>query len=130
MKEILQKIPFFAQLSESDLAAIIQKVQLEYFGPEQVIFEEGDLGEKMFVIKRGTVQVIRNNVILAALKDGAFFGEMALVSDEPRNATVQAATEVEALTLAKNDFKRLLATNPNIASIVSYEVVKRANAIS
>lgn len=130
MQEILKSIPFFAELPEADLAAVIEKVQLEYFAEEQEIFHEGDLGEKMYVIKRGTVQIIRNNAILAALTDGAFFGEMALVSDEPRNATAKAATEVEVLTLAELDFKRLLVTNPSIASIVSYEVVKRSNAIS
>jgi CRP-like cAMP-binding protein len=130
MKEILKNIPFFAELSDEDLQAIIDKVQMQYFAPEHVIFNEGDPGEIMYVIKRGQVQVIRGNTILAVLKDGQFFGEMALVSDVPRNATVKTVTEVEVLTLDKKDFKRLLETNPTIASIVSYEVVKRADTIS
>jgi CRP-like cAMP-binding protein len=130
MIEILKNIPFFAELSVEDLQSIIDKVQMQYFAPEHVIFNEGDAGDIMYVIKRGKVQVIRNNTILAVLKDGQFFGEMALVSDEPRNATIKTVTELEVLTLNKKDFKRLLATNPSIASIVSYEVVKRANAIS
>ncbi len=83
----------------------------------------------MYVIKRGQVQVIRDNVILATLSDNAFFGEMALVSDEPRNATIKTVTDVEALTLGKEDFKHLLETNPSIASTISYEVVKRANVL-
>ncbi len=117
MIEILKAIPFFAQLSDEDLKAIGQKVQMQYFGPDQVIFEEGDYGEEMYVIKRGKVGVLRD------------FSQ-ALVSDEPRNATIRAITEVEALVLKKDDFRQLLETKPSIASEVSYEVVKRANQLS
>lgn len=130
MIEILKQIPFFAELSDEDLEAIGQKVQMQYFGPNQLIFEQGDYGEEMYVIKRGEVQVLRDFAIIAELSDHAFFGEMALVSDEPRNATVKALTEVEALVLKKEDFRMLLETKPSIASTVSYEVVKRANQLS
>ena len=130
MIEILKKIPFFAQLSDEDLEAISQKVQMQYFGPEQVIFEQGDYGEEMYIIKRGKVQVLRDFSILAVLSNNAFFGEMALVSEEPRNATIKAVSEVEALVLKKDDFRELLETKPSIASVVSYEVVKRANKLS
>jgi len=130
MIEILKAIPFFAQLGDEDLRAIGEKVQMQYFGPGQVIFEEGDYGEEMYVIKRGKVEVVRDYSIIAELSDHAFFGEMALVSDEPRNATIKAVTEVEALVLKKEDFRELLETKPSIASEVSYEVVKRANQLS
>jgi len=130
MIEILKAIPFFAQLSEEDLNAISQKVLMQYFGPGQVVFEQGDYGEEMYVIKRGKVEVLRDYSILAELTDHSFFGEMALVSEEPRNATVRAVTEVEALVLKKADFRDLLETKPSIASTVSYEVVKRANQLS
>lgn len=130
MIEILKKIPFFAQLSDEDLEAIAAKVEMQYFGPEQVIFEQGDYGEEMYVIKRGKVEVSRDFNVLAELSDNAFFGEMALVSDEPRNATIKATTDVEALVLKKDDFKQLLETKPSIAAVVSYEVVKRANKLS
>ncbi len=129
MIEILKNIPFFSELSEEDLQQIAEKVKMEYFPADHVIFNEGDTGEIMYVIKRGQVQVIREKAILATLNDNAFFGEMALVSDEPRNATIKTVTDVEALTLGKEDFKHLLETNPSIASTVSYEVVKRANVL-
>jgi len=54
---------------------------------------------------------------------------MALVSDEPRNATIKAVTDVELLTLNKYDFKMLMETEGSIAEMVSYEVVKRSNEI-
>ncbi len=130
MIQILKNIPFFSQLPDTDLQAIIEKIQMQYFPADHVIFNAGDPGDLMYIIKRGKVQVIRNNTILAVLSNNQFFGEMALVSDEPRNASVKTVTDLEVLTLRKEDFKRLLSTNPSIASIVSYEVVKRANAIS
>lgn len=130
MIEILKKIPFFAQLSEEDLKSIGETIQMQYFGPDQVIFEEGDYGEEMYIIKRGKVAVLRNFSQIAELTDNAFFGEMALVSEEPRNATIRAITDVEALVLKKEDFRNLLETKPSIATEVSYEVVKRANTLS
>ncbi len=129
MIEILKNIPFFNELSEEDLKLISENVQMEYFPAEHILFKEGDKGDKMFVIKRGQVQVVRNQTILAILKDNAFFGEMALVSEEPRNATIKTVTDVELLTIDKYDFKHLMETNRTIASLVSYEVVKRANSI-
>ncbi len=130
MIEILKNIPFFAELSDEDLQKIVEKIQMQYFPENHILFNEGDEGDVMYVIKRGEVQVLRDNTILALLKDGQFFGEMALVSDETRNATIKSVSDVELLTLSKDDFKYLMETNSSIASIVSYEVVKRANAIS
>ncbi len=129
MIEILKNIPFFNELADEDLQMIAEKVQLEYFPAEHIIFNADDEGNKMYVIKRGQVQVIRDNTILAILKDNAFFGEMALVSDEKRNATIKTVTDIELLTIDKLDFKHIMENNRSIASIVSYEVVKRANSI-
>lgn len=130
MIEILKQIPFFSQLSQEDLTAIGQTVQMQYFGPGQVIFEQGDYGEEMYIIKRGKVEVVRDYSIIAELSDHDFFGEMALVSEEPRNASVKAVTETEVLVLKKTDFRQLLETKSSIASTVSYEVIKRANRLS
>ena len=130
MLQILKNIPFFSELNDEDLQLIVDNVKMEYFQKDHVIFEEGSFGDIMYIIKRGTVEVIRDKAIIAELSDNSFFGEMALVSEEPRNATITTKTEVEVLTLNKEDFKQLLAKNSNIASIVSYEVIKRINSNS
>ncbi|MBN1259025.1 cyclic nucleotide-binding domain-containing protein [Candidatus Peregrinibacteria bacterium] len=130
MIEILKAIPFFAELPEDDLKAIMEEVKMEYYPAEHVIFKQGDPGDLMYIIKRGSVQVIRNDEIVAVLSDGKFFGEMALVSDEPRSATIKTVTDVEALTLSKEDFRQLLTTKSSIATLVSYEMIKRVNANS
>ena len=129
MIEILKKIPFFANLPEDDLSLIAEKVEMQYFPANYVIFNQGDIGDTMYIIKRGEVQVIRENNILATLSDGQFFGEMALVSDEIRNAKILTTTDIELLAIKKDDFTDILSNNPSIASLVSYEVVKRSNTI-
>lgn len=129
MIEILKNISFFSTLGDADLQKIAENVKMEYYPVGHVIFNEGDAGDLMYVIKRGKVQVIRGQAEIAQLEDGAFFGEMALVSDEPRNATIKTLTELEVMTLAKGDFKNLIASNAGIATTVSYEVVKRANTL-
>ncbi|MFH0821013.1 MAG: cyclic nucleotide-binding domain-containing protein [Candidatus Peregrinibacteria bacterium] len=128
MIQILKSVPFFRELSESDLQAIVAKVIMEYYPANHVLFNEGDPAEKMYLIKRGSVEVIRGKRVVAELGTGEFFGEMALVSDDTRNATVRTTSETELLVLQKQDFRHLLETNAGIASMVSYEVVKRFKA--
>ncbi len=127
MFQLLKKIPFFSELSQEDLDKISSTVRMEYFPEGHVIFREGEAGEVMYILKRGTVQVLRDNTMIAELHDNDFFGEMALVSDAPRNATVKTVTDAEVLTLSKEDFKHLLENSPHLASLVSYEVIKRVN---
>jgi len=129
MLQILKQIPFFSSLSDEDLQAIADNINMQYFADGQMVFEQGDYGEEMYIIKRGSVEVMRDNAVIAELSDHAFFGEMALVSDEPRNASVKAHSDLEVLVLKKEDFKSLLETKPSIATTVSYEVVKRANQL-
>jgi len=130
MIEILKNIPFFADLPEEDLNAIMENIQLQYFPADHEIFQEAAIGDIMYIIKRGKVQVIRTSAVIAELSDNDFFGEMALVSEEPRNATVKTLTDLEVLTLNKADFQHLMSSNPTIASMISYEVVNRANDLN
>lgn len=125
MIQILKNVPFFGHLPDLDLEAISKTVTMEYYPAGHVLFSEGDPGDKMYVIKSGSVEVIRGRVIVTELGPDRFFGEMALVSDQPRNATLQVKTDTELLVLPKEDFQHLLKTNPTIATMVSYEAVKR-----
>lgn len=127
MIEILKNIPFFSNLNENDLQEISQMVQLQYFPSNHTIFSEGDEGDLMYVIKRGLVQVFRGSEALGVLKNGAFFGEMALVSNEPRNATLKTVSDLEVLTLGREHLEKLMQNNSSIATQISYEVVKRSH---
>lgn len=128
MLDLLKSIPFFAALSNEDLERISSTIRMEYFPENHVIFAEGDAGAEMYVIKRGEVEVLRENVKINHLKDNDFFGEMALVSDAPRNASVRTITDLEVMVLSKSDLDHILGNNAEVAAQFSNEVIKRANS--
>lgn len=82
------------------------------YEPGEIIFKKGDEGEFVYTIIQGNVEIIKEDEddgekILAVLGPGDYFGEMALMSDKPRNATVRTVNSVEVMTIARNDFKKL-----------------------
>ncbi len=128
---ILKKIPLLEELNEADHREIIEKITLEYFTSGQAIFHEGDPGDAVFIIKRGVVRIFHEapdkdeEQEVAVLGDNDFFGEMAIISEKPRNATAQAAEESEIFVLKKDDFIQLVAANPQMASRISSEFLRR-----
>ena len=105
---ILRKCPLFKDVGASDLTDIAQKMQPEEFQPGQPIIKQGDIGDKFYVIAEGEVNIVVESQggtrAVATLKEGSFFGEVALLRDEPRNATVQASTPVLTYALSKENF--------------------------
>jgi len=88
----------------------------EHFEAGQFVFQQGDVGDRMFVVRRGEVEVLRDGARLALLGPGEYFGEMALLSTLPRNATVRATKSTDVLAIAKGDFTKLLATFPEFGA--------------
>jgi len=86
-------------------------VNQEHFEPMQTVFEQGDLGDRVYIIVKGKAEVIRtNNGVeekLATLGPGQYFGEMALMKRAPRNATVRCAEAMDVLSIEKGDFNAL-----------------------
>src|SRR5262249_25332512 len=99
----------------------------EHFEPGEAVFEEGDLGDRMYAIRRGEVEVVRDGVRLALLGAGECFGEMALLGNLPRNATVRATQPTDALAIAKGDFAKLLATFPEFGANIAGLAAQRAD---
>ncbi len=94
-----------------------------HFAQGEEVFHQGDPGDFVYTIVKGEAQVIREDpdqekTLLARLGPGDYFGEMALVNDAPRNATVQAATALDAVTLAREDFTTLYTHLPGLHQIV------------
>lgn len=93
---------------------------LEKFGPGQVIFREGDPGRHVYVIKSGTVEVLTRRAgsetptVIKRLGPGEHFGEMALLRNAPRTATIRAVTDVEVFRMSPNNFALLYTNLPGL----------------
>lgn len=126
---VLQKIPLLTDLNEHDHEEIIKAISLEYFPAEHLLLKEGEKGSAMFIIKSGQVKIYHGDgeaeKEIALLGPNDFCGEMSLISDEPRNASAKTLTECEIFRLKKEDFKKLLATNQTMASMITKEFLGR-----
>lgn len=113
--EFLMKCPLFANQPPSTLAEIADMMEYERHHAGSIIIRQGDPGDKFYVIRSGQAEVIVDDgklrKIVATLGAGDFFGEAALLRDEPRNATVRALTDVELYSLVKDDFLTVMQTS-------------------
>ena len=119
-REILRKIPIFSSLSDVEIARLAQVTSLRLCRKDEVVFYEDEEGDFFFVIVAGRVKVTLlgipdrftrgygREVLLSSLGTGDFFGEMALVDNEPRSATAVATEETELLCIHRTDFQRVL----------------------
>lgn len=129
----LRGIDLFRPLSDEELRLAASGFrQLHYAAGERLI-EEGGTGEGFFVIDRGEVEVSKQigakRRTLARLMEGQFFGEMALLTGEPRSATVVALTDVDVFTIDKTGFHDVLVKNPAIAVDISAILSERQEAL-
>jgi NADH dehydrogenase len=100
-------------------------ITTEHFEPGQTIFEQGDVGDRLYIVQQGSVEVLRNGDWLATLGKGDYFGEMALLFNAPRNATVKALEPTDVLAVAKGDFAKLLAGFPELGAGLSGLAARR-----
>jgi CRP/FNR family transcriptional regulator len=130
--EILKTIPLFENLTDESAQLISSNITLEYFPENHVIFNQGDPGNAMYIIKKGQVRIYQGNsddidsqVDLATLTDNSFFGEMALISEKPRNANALALIESEIFVLKSGDFYKIINENPNLTEQIGKEFINR-----
>lgn len=130
--QILKNIPFFSTLSEENFREFAEHFIIKKFSKGDVICLEGDPGDFFYIVKSGKVKITKGKEgaekTLAIIKEGDFFGEMALVTDEPRSATVTAVEAVEAIALSKADFDKFLEKSPQIALSVTKVISRRLAA--
>jgi CRP-like cAMP-binding protein len=118
--DFLARVPLFSRLNKEELTGLAGRVQRHSFAEGDEIIKEGDTDRRLFIIVSGSVEVIkgkgeRNERKLAAFGPLDYFGEMTLIDDLVRSATVVAKEAVEALSLDQADFLLELDTNPTIA---------------
>jgi len=117
---VLTKVPLFADLSEPETARIAEVARERTYPKNSVILFEDDPGDALYVVVSGSVKVVLigedgREVILSVLGVGDFFGEMALIDDEPRSAHVIAMEDAAMMVLRREDFHQRLREAPTIA---------------
>ena len=111
----LRSLDLFARLTTRELSELAGVVHEETFPSGSTIVREGEFGVCLYVVVEGEVRVTREGNFVTRFKPGEFFGEMALFDDEPRFATVTAATELRLLRLEQRDLLQLIDEQPGFA---------------
>ncbi len=112
--ELLKGVPLFSECSKSELASIAQVADEIGFPAGRTLIEEGKPGREFFVIAEGTVEVRRGGRKVPPRGDSNSFGETALLTGKPRNATVTTTSPVRALVITDRAFKGLLQNVPSL----------------
>lgn len=123
--------PLFSSFSAQELLAVIRGLSLLKFEPGEIVMSEREPGDSLFVLASGSVRVyVRNsenrNKEVRLLEQGAFFGEISLLSGRPRTATITAATPVEILELDRRTLDSIAAQHPQVPRIIREFYDKRA----
>ena len=103
--EFLKGVEAFKNLTPHELTDVAERMTRRQFMPGEVIIREGETGEELFLISEGEVEIDRSGHEVARLSAGDFFGELSLMSGNPRNATVIATKPVDTYVLGKDDFR-------------------------
>ena len=128
MAEIeLREVPLFSEMDEQEVAGIRAIMQEMKFKPGQVIIREGEVGDLFYVITEGYTEIIiraadGQEVILHTAGPGSFFGELSMLTNEPRSARVRAVENVTTLALGRDDFFEFLRTHSHAAIDVMVEL--------
>jgi CRP-like cAMP-binding protein len=121
----IARVPLFCRLSKGELARIAQLADEVDLPPGKQLTKEGSRGREFFVLLEGSADVERNGQRIATMRGGDFFGEIALVTDVPRTATVTTISPVHALVITDRDFRTLLRDSPAIQGKVLEEIASR-----
>jgi CRP/FNR family transcriptional regulator len=113
--ELLQNVRLFEGVEKKELERIAGSFKQRTFAPGDVIAQEGSSGIGFFVIESGTAKATHGDLVIADLGPGASFGEVALIDEGPRSATVTAESELKCWGLSSWEFRPLAETNATVA---------------
>jgi len=118
--------------SESLDLSLLQKAgcEIEAFPAGAVIFSAGDKGDRMYIVRKGRVEILRNDKLIATIEEGGLFGEMALIDGSPRSATARAGEDCELTGIRERVFLFLVHETPYFALDVMRTLADRLRAMN
>lgn len=127
--ELLRNIPLFAKLEPSKLKLLAFTAERITYEADQVLFRQGDVGDAAYIIVDGSAKVLvdtdQGEIEVATLARNDFVGEIAILCDVPRTATVQATAQTVTLRITKDLFFRLVAEFPEMSVEIMRELASR-----
>lgn len=124
-KAVLKNIPLFKTLDNKELEVMAKIIKEETYPSEEIIFSENMQGNRLYIIKKGTVKVSKTlregeRQNLNILKENEFFGECSFIDSKPHTATAETIKNTELFIIEKSDFDKLEQTNP----LCGYKVIR------
>jgi CRP-like cAMP-binding protein len=131
VEKLIEGSHLFRSLDDAGRKALLERGRIMIVPAGTVIVTEGEQGDSFFVIDQGVVEVVTSSptggdVSLTTLQRGAFFGEVSVLTDAPRTATVTALTHVAAVAFSRSDVDELLASNPKAKRLLEAVMAGRA----
>jgi CRP-like cAMP-binding protein len=126
----LKQLPLFSSLSAEDLAALAEQTAERSIAAGTVVVRDGDLGDEFFVIESGTAEVTHAGAPVAKLGPGDFFGEVALIREERRTATVTATSPLVLIVMSGSSFRSLDRSRPEIRDAITKALAERRASTS
>lgn len=124
-EKLVATVPLFAGLSKKELSQVASLADELDFKADKVLIREGDPGREFFILVEGAAEITRGGSSVATRKPGDFFGEVALMCNRPRVATVTTTEPSVALVITDRDFRTLVGKSPQIALKVMQAVGER-----
>jgi CRP-like cAMP-binding protein len=133
--QLFRKFALFAELDDRELGTIASVARSRRYAKDDVVFHADESGDVFCLIKEGQVKITMispegKEIILSMLGPGDFFGEMALLDNEPRSATVIATEPLEVLTIWRSDFLQIMSENFGLTKKVLAELSRRLRSAS
>jgi ATP-binding cassette subfamily B protein len=125
----LRHITLFTDLDDDTLAQIALGLTSEYYEADQTVFAQGEFGDRFYLIARGQVEVIAPGAdgedhVLDILGDGDHFGELALLQDRPRTATIRTVAPSVLLTMGRDELLKLVASTPEMSRMLEQRMIR------
>lgn len=133
--QYLRRVPLFSKLSEAELASLAEHARTKTFKRGDTIFRKDDPGQHLYVVLEGAVKIalpgeFGQEALVALLRGGEFFGELALLDRSPRSATATALEDTRCALLAGDDFLQFVEANPAATKVVLEALAKTIRRLS
>lgn len=132
---MLNKLYIFSELAPEETEKLTQHSTTRAYPANTILISEGDSTDSFYVVLEGEVKVLVSDdqgkeVILNILGPGEYFGELALLDDEPRSATIKTMVPTRVMVITKHDFKNCLAANPEMAYKLIEVLIRQVRALT